>query len=155
MRKVTILVSILALASVLLAACAAAPPAATTAPTIAAPTTEVPATEEPATEAPATEAPTGEATATAAGAAETPVAPPVAGGERLQAILDRGNLICGVHGTFQGFGFLDTAGNWSGFDVDFCRAWAAASLTMRTRLNSLGSARKTALQLYRLASLTY
>jgi general L-amino acid transport system substrate-binding protein len=44
----------------------------------------------------------------------------------LQAILDRGNLICGGHGTFQGFGFLDTDGNWTGFDVDFCRAWAAA-----------------------------
>jgi general L-amino acid transport system substrate-binding protein len=47
-------------------------------------------------------------------------------GQRLQAILDRGNLVCGAHGTFQGFGFLDTDGNWSGFDVDFCRAIAAA-----------------------------
>ena len=35
-------------------------------------------------------------------------------------------MICGVHGTFQGFGFLDTAGAWTGFDVEFCRAWAAA-----------------------------
>jgi general L-amino acid transport system substrate-binding protein len=51
---------------------------------------------------------------------------PTAGGERLQAILDRGELICGVHGTFQGFGFVDSAGAWTGFDVDFCRAWAAA-----------------------------
>jgi general L-amino acid transport system substrate-binding protein len=50
----------------------------------------------------------------------------VAGGERLQAILDRGVLRCGVHGTFQGFGYLDANGNWTGFDVDFCRAWAAA-----------------------------
>jgi general L-amino acid transport system substrate-binding protein len=41
-------------------------------------------------------------------------------------VLDRGNLVCGVHGTFQGFGFLDPNGAWSGFDVDFCRAWAAA-----------------------------
>lgn len=52
--------------------------------------------------------------------------PPVAGGDRLQAILDRGVLLCGVHGSFQGFGFLDANGNWTGFDVDFCRAWAAA-----------------------------
>jgi general L-amino acid transport system substrate-binding protein len=44
----------------------------------------------------------------------------------LQTVLDRGKLICGVHGTFQGFGFLDTDGNWTGFDVDICRAWAAA-----------------------------
>jgi general L-amino acid transport system substrate-binding protein len=58
--------------------------------------------------------------------AETPAAPTTAGGERLQAVLDRGNVICGVHGTFQGFGFVDSDGNWTGFDVDFCRAWAAA-----------------------------
>jgi general L-amino acid transport system substrate-binding protein len=50
----------------------------------------------------------------------------VAGGERLQTVMDRGKVICGVHGTFQGFGFVDSAGNWTGFDVDFCRAWAAA-----------------------------
>jgi general L-amino acid transport system substrate-binding protein len=125
MRKVSILVSVLALTSLLLAACGAATPV-TEAPTISAPATEAPATEAPATEAPATEAPAADATATTAGAADTPVAPPVAGGERLQAILDRGTLICGAHGTFQGFGFLDEAGDWSGFDVDFCRAWAAA-----------------------------
>lgn len=124
MRKVTTLVSVLALASVLLAACAAAPP--TGAPTAAAPTRQATATESAATEAPATEAATEEATATAAGSADTPAAPPIAGGERLQAILDRGTLICGAHGTFQGFGFLDPNGAWSGFDVDFCRAWAAA-----------------------------
>jgi general L-amino acid transport system substrate-binding protein len=58
-------------------------------------------------------------------AAPAPAAP-VAGGERLQTILDRGNVICGVHGTFQGFGYVDSAGSWTGFDVDFCRAWAAA-----------------------------
>jgi general L-amino acid transport system substrate-binding protein len=74
--------------------------------------------EEPqATEPPAT----GDATPTAA---EAPA--PVAGGERLQAIMDRGNIICGVHGTFQGFGFVESDGSWTGFDVDFCRAWAAA-----------------------------
>jgi len=73
------------------------------------------ATEPPATEAPAT----GAETPTAAAA-------PIAGGERLQAVLDRGQVICGVHGTFQGFGFVDSAGAWTGFDVDFCRAWAAA-----------------------------
>ena len=80
-------------------------------------------TSEAQAPAPAADTPaTGDATPTAAAA---PVAP-VAGGERLQAVLDRGNLICGAHGSFQGFGFLDTDGNWSGFDVDFCRAWAAA-----------------------------
>jgi general L-amino acid transport system substrate-binding protein len=61
------------------------------------------------------------------GVAATPTATPApAAGARLQAVLDRGKLICGVHGTFQGFGFVDSAGVWTGFDVDFCRAWAAA-----------------------------
>jgi general L-amino acid transport system substrate-binding protein len=58
--------------------------------------------------------------------AAPPPPPPVAGGERLATVLDRGQLICGVHGSFQGFGFVDSAGVWTGFDVDFCRAWAAA-----------------------------
>src|SRR6185503_15160706 len=114
MHKVTTLVIVLSLASILLAACA---PAATTEP----PATPAATTEVPATEPPATEAPTVEATPTSGGAAETtPVVPPVAGGERLQTIMDRGNVICGVHGTFQGCGFLDTNGAWAGFDVDFC-----------------------------------
>ena len=122
MRKITTLIGVLTLVSVLLAACA---PATTQAPAPTEPAvTEPPATEAPATEAPATEAPTTEATPTPAAAQNTPA--PVAGGERLQAVLDRGNLICGAHGSFQGFGFLDTNGAWSGFDVDFCRAWAAA-----------------------------
>lgn len=124
MPKINTLMGVLVLVSILLAACA---PATTQAPAPTEPAvTEAPATEAPATEAP-TEAPATEAaTATPAAAQDTPVAPPVAGGERLQAVLDRGNLICGAHGSFQGFGFLDTDGNWSGFDVDFCRAWAAA-----------------------------
>ena len=125
MRKITTLIGVLTLVSVLLAACA---PATTQAPAPTEPAvtepavTEAPATEAP-TEAPATEAPTTEATPTAAA---TTVAPPVAAGERLPAIMDRGNIICGVHGTFQGFGFLDPAGAWTGFDVEFCKAWAAA-----------------------------
>lgn len=64
--------------------------------------------------------------ATPMATAATAAAPAAAGGARLQAILDRGKVICGVHGTFQGFGFVDSAGNWTGFDVDFCHAWAAA-----------------------------
>jgi general L-amino acid transport system substrate-binding protein len=47
-------------------------------------------------------------------------------GETLQAIQNRGNLICGINGQLPGFGFLDPDGNYSGFDVDFCRALAAA-----------------------------
>ena len=47
-------------------------------------------------------------------------------GETLQAVQSRGSLICGVNGQLPGFSFLDPDGNYSGFDVDFCRALAAA-----------------------------
>ncbi|MGZ9221859.1 MAG: amino acid ABC transporter substrate-binding protein, partial [Anaerolineales bacterium] len=110
------LFSLVVLASLVLAACGT--PAATPV------TIEV--TRIVTAAGPATGAETPAATEPPAAGGETPVAPPVAGGERLQAVLDRGQLICGVHGTFQGFGFVDSAGVWSGFDVDFCRAWAAA-----------------------------
>jgi general L-amino acid transport system substrate-binding protein len=46
-----------------------------------------------------------------------------------QAIIDRGSLICGANANVQGFGFLDNdTGDFSGFDVDTCRAVAAAIL---------------------------
>jgi general L-amino acid transport system substrate-binding protein len=117
MRKLFPLFSLVVLASLVLAACGT--PVAATPVTIE--VTRIVTSEAPAA---AVDTPaTGDATPTTA-AAEAPA--PVAGGERLQAVLDRGNLVCGVHGTFNGFGFVDSAGNWSGFDVDFCRAWAAA-----------------------------
>lgn len=46
-----------------------------------------------------------------------------------QAIIDRGELICGVNASVAGFGFQDpVTGEYSGFDVDICRAVAAAIL---------------------------
>lgn len=45
---------------------------------------------------------------------------------RLQEIKNRGNLICGVNNQVPGFGVVDEQGNYSGFDVDYCRAIAAA-----------------------------
>jgi len=45
---------------------------------------------------------------------------------RLQAIKDRGELRCGVNANLPGFGYVDAAGDYQGFDVDFCRAIAAA-----------------------------
>src|SRR6201746_1871536 len=38
----------------------------------------------------------------------------------------RGNVLCGVNAGLPGFSIPDDKGNWSGFDVDFCRAVAAA-----------------------------
>ena len=46
----------------------------------------------------------------------------------LDRVKNRGRLICGVHGSLPGFGFLSEDGKWSGFDVDYGRAIAAAVL---------------------------
>lgn len=46
-----------------------------------------------------------------------------------QAIIDRGELICGANASVAGFGFQDpVTGEYTGFDVDICRAVAAAIL---------------------------
>ena len=46
----------------------------------------------------------------------------------LAAIRARGHLNCGVHPGLSGFAFRDDRGTWRGFDVDICRAVAAATL---------------------------
>lgn len=46
----------------------------------------------------------------------------------LQAVKARGRLNCGVHEGLVGFAYTDNRGQWRGFDVDFCRAMAAAIL---------------------------
>lgn len=54
---------------------------------------------------------------------------PVAVGPITQRILDRGELICGANGAgLAGFAEVNDAGEWEGFDVDICRAVAAAVL---------------------------
>jgi len=45
---------------------------------------------------------------------------------RLQLIKDRGYVICGCNAELPGFGYLNPQGEFEGFDVDFCRAIAAA-----------------------------
>ena len=49
-------------------------------------------------------------------------------GERLAAVKDRGNVICASRNDVPGYGYLDEAGNNVGFDIDLCRAVAAAVL---------------------------
>jgi general L-amino acid transport system substrate-binding protein len=44
----------------------------------------------------------------------------------LQTVKDRGYLICGVNAGLPGFSAADEEGNWTGLDVDFCRAVSAA-----------------------------
>ncbi len=46
----------------------------------------------------------------------------------LTSIRKRGYLICGVNPGLAGFAYPDPQGHWRGFDVDFCRAIAAATL---------------------------
>jgi general L-amino acid transport system substrate-binding protein len=46
----------------------------------------------------------------------------------LDKVKTRGRLVCGVNGGLPGFSFLKPDGTWSGFDVDYCRAIAAAVL---------------------------
>ena len=43
-------------------------------------------------------------------------------------------LNCGANGTLAGFGLPDAQGNWTGFDVDFCRAIAAAIFNDPTKV---------------------
>jgi len=58
------------------------------------------------------------------GTDDTP--PPAAMGDLLQTVIDRGSVICGVNEAVPGFGYTDADGNFSGFDIDYCRAVAAA-----------------------------
>src|SRR5499425_2259587 len=44
----------------------------------------------------------------------------------LDTVKQRGVLNCGANGQLPGFGLPDAQGNWTGLDVDFCRAVAAA-----------------------------
>ncbi|OGO25602.1 MAG: hypothetical protein A2136_11090 [Chloroflexi bacterium RBG_16_54_11] len=53
---------------------------------------------------------------------------PAGYGETLAAIQERGKVVCGVHTELLGFGYLDENGRNIGFDIDFCRAVAAAVL---------------------------
>jgi general L-amino acid transport system substrate-binding protein len=48
--------------------------------------------------------------------------------QTLKAVKDRGSLICGVSQGLPGFSNPDDKGAWTGLDVDFCRAVAAAVL---------------------------
>src|SRR3954447_4712380 len=50
----------------------------------------------------------------------------VASAQTLKTVKDRGVLVCGVGQGLVGFSHPGENGSWSGFDVDFCRALAAA-----------------------------
>ncbi len=148
MRKPILLLLVIA-AVLALAACGGAPsPAATTtAPTSAPTTAATTAPTRAATSASAQTTPSGAATsaATSAGttvasqttpAASTPsgaqaTAPagsptPVVARGRLATVLNRKKLVCGINGSLAGFSTLEASGDYSGLDVEFCKAIASA-----------------------------
>lgn len=61
---------------------------------------------------------------------------PVAGAsaQTLKTVKDRGTLSCGVTNGLPGFSSPDDKGNWTGLDVDFCRAIAATVLNDPTKI---------------------
>ena len=52
----------------------------------------------------------------------------------LDAIKARGHVECGVHLGLPGFSFANDKGEWSGIDVDYCKALAAAILGDATKV---------------------
>jgi general L-amino acid transport system substrate-binding protein len=56
------------------------------------------------------------------------VAVPAQAGKTIDAIKARGQLVCGVNTGLAGFSVADSQGNWSGLDVDVCKAIAASLL---------------------------
>ncbi len=66
--------------------------------------------------------------AVVAAALGTLAALPAHAGKTLDGIKARGQVVCGVNTGLAGFSAADSSGQWSGLDVDVCRALAAATL---------------------------
>ena len=116
-RKLYFAFSILILLSLILAACG--------------PTTTPEATPEEGAgeEQPTEPAQPTEAPASNEGAADQPGAVQAQGyGSITDRVRQRGRVVCGVHTELLGFGYLDENGRNVGFDIDLCRAVAAAVL---------------------------
>src|ERR1700753_42365 len=77
------------------------------------------------------------ALALAAGLVAQPAAarvPQPAAAQSLKVIKERGQLSCGVSQGLPGFSTPDDKGNWTGLDVDICRAVAAAIFNDPTKV---------------------
>jgi general L-amino acid transport system substrate-binding protein len=53
---------------------------------------------------------------------------PAHAGKTLDSVKSKGQVVCGVNTGLAGFSQADSSGNWSGLDVDACKAVAAAVL---------------------------
>lgn len=67
---------------------------------------------------------------------------PVSAGT-LEDVKSRGELRCVVSTGIAGFAYPDESGTWKGFDIDFCRATAAAVLGDSTKIKAVTSTGKT------------
>lgn len=76
-------------------------------------------------------------------------APAAFAGKDVDAIKQRGTLVCGVNTGLAGFSSADSQGKWTGLDVDYCRALAASLLGDAGKVRFVGltaQQRFTALQ---------
>jgi general L-amino acid transport system substrate-binding protein len=62
------------------------------------------------------------------------IAAPAQAGKTVDAIKAKGSLTCGVNTGLAGFSQADSSGNWTGLDVDVCKAVAAAILGDATKV---------------------
>jgi general L-amino acid transport system substrate-binding protein len=60
------------------------------------------------------------------GATETAQTGGQTGGGVFDGVMSAGSVVCGVNDAVPGFGFTDEAGEFAGFDIDYCRALGAA-----------------------------
>ena len=67
---------------------------------------------------------------------------PVSAGT-LEDVKSRGELRCVVSTGIAGFAYPDESGTWKGFDIDFCRATAAAVLGDSSKIKAVTSTGKT------------
>ena len=56
----------------------------------------------------------------------------------LQTVKERGYVVCGVNAGLPGFSAQDDAGNWSGLDVDFCKAVSAGIFGDSSKVEFVG-----------------
>jgi general L-amino acid transport system substrate-binding protein len=121
--------AVAACAAALIAGCASLPGGqAPTSPPVVLIITATPASAAP-TAAPAATVAPGTTEAPQATVEPAATEPSAAAPGLLQRVRERGRLICGTNADLPGFGFYDRVrDDWSGFDVDFCRAVAAAVL---------------------------
>ena len=64
-------------------------------------------------------------------------------GVTVDAIKKRGAVICGVNGNRSGFSALNSKGEWTGMDVDTCKAIAAAVLGDKSKVQFVKTTTQT------------